>query len=240
MRYLFNIGNSHTQIAREDASGIELLTTLPTAELLRHGTVDLLECQSGAWSARAASVVPAAQKLLQTRYPGHFMFISAVSYPWLDFSLYDIRTLGADRIANAAAAQALGSGAVLVLDCGTCISTEAIDAKGVFRGGAIMPGRAMLRKSLASFTAQLPEIPMSMECPSALGQNTAEAIAAGVDLGVIGAMREIVEKTRRQTGLEKCRVIAVGGDAKFFIQNIDGLEPGTANFTLHGISLAKD
>jgi len=217
-----------------------LLATLTTADLLRRGAVDLLECQTAAWSAKAACLVPAVRELLHERYPGRFMFVSAASYPWIDFSSYDISTLGADRIANAAAAQALDDGAILVLDCGTCITSEAIDAKGTFRGGAILPGRAMLRKSLASFTAQLPEIPMSMQCPSALGQNTAEAIAAGVDLGIIGAVKEIISKTRQAPGLEKCRIIAIGGDAQFFKQNIAGLQQGEANFTLQGISLAKE
>ncbi len=240
MRFLLNIGNTHTQIAREDAAGVELFETIPTAGLLQHSSVASLDQQSGDWSAKASCVVPAVQKFLQKRYPGRILFISAASYPGIDFSRYDVRTLGADRIANAAAAQALKAGSVLVVDCGTCITTEAIDAGGIFRGGAILPGRAMLRRALSVFTAQLPEIPIRRNSPPPLGRNTVEAIAAGVDLGALGAVGEIISKTKQEPGLEQCRVIAVGGDAAYFIENIPGLEAGSDAFTLRGISLAKD
>jgi len=239
MRFLLNIGNTHTQIARDDASGIELLVTLPTADLLQLGNLLLLDQQGANWSAKAACVVPAVQQLLQKRYPGQILFISSVSYPEIDFSRYDVRTLGADRMANAAAAYSLATGPVLVLDCGTCVTSEAIDAEGVFRGGAILPGRAMSRRSLAAFTAQLPEIPMQQECPPPLGLTTAAAIAAGVDLGIIGAVRQIIDQTRQVPGLHQSRIIAVGGDAAYFMQNIPGLEAGPDAFTLRGIRLAK-
>jgi len=80
---------------------------------------------------------------------------------------------------------------------------------------------------------------MRQDCPPPLGRNTAEAIAAGVDLGSIGSVREIISKTRQEPGLEQSRVIAVGGDAAYFIQNIPGLEAGPVVFTLRGICLAK-
>ncbi|NMA19841.1 MAG: type III pantothenate kinase [Lentisphaerae bacterium] len=239
MRFLLNIGNTHTQIARDGAEGIELLAAVPTADLLKQGSITHLDQSAAPWSAKAACVVPAVQQALQKQYPGQILFISSTAYPELDFSRYDVRTLGADRIANAAAAYSLGIGAILVLDFGTCVTTEAIDTKGVFRGGAILPGRAMLRRSLAAFTAQLPEIPMYEECPPPLGLTTAGAIAAGVDLGIIGTVRQIIEKTRQEPGLEHCRTIAVGGDAAYFMQNIPGLEAGPEAFTLRGIRLAK-
>ncbi|MFA6929836.1 MAG: type III pantothenate kinase [Lentisphaeria bacterium] len=240
MRFLLNIGNSNTQVARELAcGGLELTAILPTSQIERLGCVDFLEQETENWQAVAACVVPSVQKKLQNRYPGKILFLSAASYPDIDFSFYDIQTLGADRIANAAAARALKIGAVLVVDCGTCITTEAIDGNGVFRGGAILPGRTMLRRSLAAFTAQLPEIPLTEECPLPLGKTTVQAIAAGVDLGVIGAVREIIAKTKQEPALAHCRVIVIGGDAAYFVANISELEPGTPHFTLQGIRLAK-
>lgn len=240
MRFLLNIGNSNTQVARElSCGGLELLAILPTARIELLGCLDFLDHETENWQAVAACVVPSVQKKLQNSYPGKILFVSAASYPDIDFSLYDIQTLGADRIANAAAAQALRIGAVLIVDCGTCITTEAIDGKGVFRGGAILPGRSMLRRSLATFTAQLPEIPLTAEYPTPLGKTTVQAIAAGVDLGVVGAVREIITKNKQEPGLAHCRIIAIGGDAAYFIANIAELEAGSPHFTLQGIRLAN-
>ena len=165
-------------------------------------------------------------------------FLSSEDFPQIDFSAVDTTTLGMDRIANAAAAFALAGGAVTVIDFGTCINTVVIDGNGRFLGGAILPGRMLLRKALATYTAQLPFLPLCNELPAAIGTNTLDAMAAGVDLGCIGTVRELMASTRKLVG-GRCRFITAGGDAPYFLANLPELERGPDLLTLRGVSLAR-
>src|SRR5476649_2638109 len=71
----------------------------------------------------------------------------------------DPSQLGCDRFAAAIAAHALAPGqAVIVANCGTATTIDAITADGVFLGGMILPGLGLMASSLARNTAQLPQI----------------------------------------------------------------------------------
>jgi type III pantothenate kinase len=115
----------------------------------------------------------------------------------------------------------------------------AVTVDGRVLGGAIMPGRMMLRKSLAAYTAQLPLLPMRNNCPSPIGSNTLDALAAGVDRGIIGSVREILLSTQELLG-NACRFIAAGGDAPYFLANIPELQPGPELLTIRGVAMAAD
>ena len=66
-------------------------------------------------------------------------------------------TLGKDRLAAVAGAFELyPKTSSLVIDAGTCITYDVIDAKGNFLGGNIVPGLEMRYKAMHHFTAKLP------------------------------------------------------------------------------------
>ena len=125
----------------------------------------------------------------------------------------------------------------MVIDFGTCIHTVVVRGDGVFLGGAIMPGRTLQRKALATYTAQLPMLPLRDAPSPPVGANTLDAMAAGVDLGIVGAVRELLESTRRQLGGE-CLVLPTGGDAPFFLKALPELRPAPELLTLRGVALA--
>ena len=65
----------------------------------------------------------------------------------------DAETLGNDRWAALIGARALcGAQAAIVLDAGTAITIDALDADGVFRGGVILPGWHAMHTALAAHT----------------------------------------------------------------------------------------
>ncbi|MBR0458222.1 MAG: type III pantothenate kinase [Victivallales bacterium] len=235
LHLLLNIGNTHVQIAADEPDGPRLLDVCDTADARALGTIPFLARLTMPWHATAVSVVPALQHALQQTFP-HLRFLSHKDFSSLDFSRVDTSTLGMDRIANAAAAFDFAKGAAVVIDFGTCIHTVIVDATGCFLGGAILPGRMLLRKSLATYTAQLPLLPLRDEVPPPCGPNTLEAIAAGVDLGVVGAVRELLAQTRRVLG-ESCRVFPAGGDAPFFLKALPELQPGPDLLTLRGVAV---
>ena len=116
---------------------------------------------------------------------------------------------------------------------------QIVDAERVFRGGAIAPGRRLMRRALAQGTAQLPEIPFSTELPERAGNGTVESIRFGVDRGAVGLVRELVEAAAQPYGgVGSMRVIATGGDAPFFAAALPFLELAPEEFTHHGIRLA--
>ncbi|WP_167855390.1 type III pantothenate kinase [Hymenobacter fodinae] len=133
-------------------------------------------------------------------------------------------TLGADRLAAAVGAAWLLHGRnVMIIDAGTAIKCDLVDANGVFRGGSISPGLAMRFQALHTFTGRLPlvERPANLVTPIAFtGDNTLSAIQSGVLNGAAAEVRGFVEEYRAQyPGLA---VVLAGGDAAFFHARLKG------------------
>ena len=93
-------------------------------------------------------------------------------------------TLGYDRIAAVVGAQAEQPGRdLLVVDAGTCVTYEFIDAAGRYHGGNISPGLQMRFKALHAFTGRLPLVQAEGRRVE-MGKDTATAIRAGVLKGM--------------------------------------------------------
>ena len=93
-------------------------------------------------------------------------------------------TLGSDRLAAIVAANEIfPERDILVIDAGTCITYELIDAKGQYHGGNISPGMAMRFKALNLCTDKLPLINEKGAIPE-FGNSTDTAIRAGVIKGM--------------------------------------------------------
>lgn len=123
------------------------------------------------------------------------------------------QTLGADRIADACGAWSLHPGeACLIIDAGTCITVDYLDAEGVYHGGAIMPGLGMNLQALHTFTAKLPLISLdSVEKAPVLGRSTEESIVAGTLGATILALAGYVALYKQKS--PTLRVLLTGGDA---------------------------
>ena len=93
-------------------------------------------------------------------------------------------TLGSDRLAAVIGASSLKPGKdLLIIDAGTCITYEVIDARGNYWGGNIAPGMQMRLKALHEFTARLPLVDAEGEVPG-MGYDTETAIRSGVLRGM--------------------------------------------------------
>ena len=140
------------------------------------------------------------------------------------------------RSANAVAAAEYYPLPALVVDCGSAITFELVDARRRFLGGAILPGRLLMRKALNSGTAQLPEVPLAETPPELPGRNTGDAIRLGVDGGAIGMVREVAG--RLSAGIGLASMVLTGGDAGFFAPHFPSWRVAAPEFTLQGIRLA--
>ena len=96
--------------------------------------------------------------------------------------------LGADRWAALIAARALHAGPAVVVMAGTATTIDAIDAKGVFRGGLILPGLSLMRAALARNTADLPDAAGNYRTQPT---NTDDAIVSGAIHATLGAIERM-------------------------------------------------
>ncbi|MBS1976141.1 MAG: type III pantothenate kinase [Bacteroidetes bacterium] len=123
-------------------------------------------------------------------------------------------TLGVDRIAAACGAQSLYPGqACLVVDIGTCINYEFIDAAGTYSGGAISPGVQLRFESMHSFTSRLP-LATAVENAPLTGDSTLGCLQSGVMNGILEEINGMMDRYAEIT--PQLRVILCGGDSRFF------------------------
>src|SRR3954463_5977073 len=106
--------------------------------------------------------------------------------------------VGIDRLLAAAAADRLRDRdrPAIIVDLGTAITVDLVEADGAFAGGAILPGIATSARALAEQTDALPQIELEFldKPPAALGTSTVPAIESGIYWGAIGAIRELVSQ----------------------------------------------
>ncbi|MGE4564360.1 MAG: type III pantothenate kinase [Victivallaceae bacterium] len=230
MEYLFNIGNTNTQYAALAGGELGAVGYCRTAELdfERFAADDVLI---------VSTVVPA----IRSRFGGREVFdlgIAHAAAAGLDLSKVDASTLGADRLANAIMlARSPERLPAVAIDCGTAITLEIVDRDRCFRGGAILPGRILMRRALHAGTAQLPELPLAERLPSEPGRDTAGSMLFGIDRGAVGAVRELLAVLEHEFG-PGLRKVATGGDAGFFCRALPELEAAPETFTLDGLLAA--
>lgn len=123
-------------------------------------------------------------------------------------------TLGADRVAAACGARSLCEDkACVVVDAGTCITIDYVDAAGVYRGGAILPGMEMKFHALHTFTAKLPLLlDVGAEEAPLTGRSTRASMAAGVMSATRFEVEGFVARYRMLS--PGCEVLLTGGDAE--------------------------
>lgn len=233
---LLNIGNTHTQslTVTTGSWNDSLVQSINTADWMQDiNFLPKVEKDCAVW---AACVVPQARvKLSQADYYSelHWVDTDGAALCGVDFSLVDSSTLGADRIANAVALLDHELPAVNI-DCGTAVTMEVMLPGKRFAGGAIMPGRKLMRQSLFQNTAALPELALTDTVPDRIGTNTLESMQLGIDRGAVGMVREVIALT---AGCKPPIVVASGGDAAYFMQAIPEMIDGGKAFTLRGIYL---
>ncbi len=107
--------------------------------------------------------------------------------------------VGADRLVNALAAHRLYHGPLVVADCGTATTVDAVGADGEFLGGAIAPGLALGLEALAARTAKLPLVDLRQPA-RAIGRDTVSAIQAGTIFGYQALVAGLFARVRRELG----------------------------------------
>jgi type III pantothenate kinase len=103
---------------------------------------------------------------------------------------------------------------VCVIDCGTAITLDVVDAAGNHQGGLIVPGLDMMRRSLVKETAAIGPLPAEAGgMQSLLSSNTIDGANCGI-MHMAGALIDRVIGEAATGYGRSLEAVITGGDAE--------------------------
>jgi type III pantothenate kinase len=143
--------------------------------------------------------------------------------------------VGADRVANAVAAQDRYQPPLIVLDFGTATTFDIVDRLGNYCGGVIAPGINLSLRALDMAAAQLPRIGIHRPA-TVVGRSTVPAMQSGVFWGYVSLIEGLVQRIRTERA-EAMEVIATGGLAPLMAGATEVINRVDPELTLWGLRL---
>jgi len=142
--------------------------------------------------------------------------------------------LGVDRWVAMIGARKLAAGALGVVDCGTAITLDYVNARGRHRGGLIMPGVALMRRCLSTSTGDLPMV------ANESGELTATDTIGAISSGTLNAAAWSIQSFRRQieaTEGESVTWFLTGGGSSALIPLLDADFRHKPDLVLEGLAV---
>ena len=159
---------------------------------------------------------PSVEEMLLTHT--HFHKLSAASKLPFTIPVGKPETVGADRLAIAAAATHLFPATnTLAIAVGTCITYNFINQQKELIGGSISPGVALRFKALNDYTAALPLVNSDWNVPL-IGYDTVTNIQSGVILGITKEIDGIIEAYENRFG--NFNAVLTGGDTSLLVPHL--------------------
>lgn len=160
---------------------------------------------------------------LERKWPRPEFFIASPERCGVRNGYTDPARLGADRWAAVIGAFKHHGGPVCVIDAGTAITVDAVDAKGNHLGGLIAPGPQSMKRALADATSALRDLGEGVF--TLLAKDTRSAVTSGGWHAAAGFLERMLELMPERLGKD-ARYLLTGGDAA----RLDALLP--KRFTL--------
>ncbi|PIE84423.1 MAG: pantothenate kinase [Bacteroidia bacterium] len=231
-RLVVDAGNSSTKLGIY-AGRRQVLTTRCT-----EGLADRVERLLAEYPVARAIISSVAQReeelraLLGASIPVHVLSHRSTLPFRVGYSTPE--TLGRDRLAAmAGAAFEFEACPLLVVDLGTAITYDFLDAAGVYHGGAISPGIGLRLASLHEHTARLPLVERGEDSPL-VGGSTADCLRSGAVWGVVAEVEFYHRKLAEQHG--ELKLILCGGDADFLHRRLFYCNFVRPNLVLDGLN----
>ena len=237
---LIDISNSFTKLAFASRTRLGRSTRIET-DTLTSGFVRRFLTRRKIDMLVVASVVP--QKNREVRKA-----IGRTKVLWLNPRLKlgvgidypEPKTIGADRLANAAAVAALYGCPAIVVDFGTAVTFDIVSEKKNYVGGVIAPGLEAMTNFLYQRTALLPKLSLK-EPRSAIGRSTIGAMRAGAIFGYRGLVREIITRIKAERfPRQKVHIVYTGGYARLIAAKPGEIVAVHPNLTLEGLRLVAN
>jgi type III pantothenate kinase len=143
------------------------------------------------------------------------------------------KTLGKDRLAAVVGAQFLfPQKNCMVIDAGTCITYDVINAEGRYIGGNISLGFRLRSRALNHFTGALPLVEPHVS-DIIVGRNTIEAINSGIFNGLVHEVNGVIQSYK--TLYSELKVLLCGGEASYLVNHINNEIFANQNLVLLGL-----
>ena len=145
------------------------------------------------------------------------------------------KEIGPDRILHAIAGLDIASAPLIIVDLGTGLVFDVVDAQGNYLGGAIAPGVSVASEALFNKGSMLNSI--NIQKPdSVIGKNTRSALESGIYFGNLELIKGIIEKMKSELK-GKASVIGTGGDINIFKDDLDFFDYVEPDLNLYGLHL---
>lgn len=237
---LIDISNSFTKFAYSTTKRVSRPSQISTAKLTQAA---LRKIFSGRriGAIVVSSVVPARNALVrQAAGKKRVFFLNAKSRLGVGVKYPKPKTIGADRLANAAAVAKLYGSPAVVVDFGTAVTFDVVSENGDYVGGVIAPGLESMTNFLYQRTALLPKL-ILREPRAAIGKTTRDAMLAGAIYGYRGLVREILGAICAEFSTrKKVRVVATGGYAQLIARRMPEIEAVRPGLTLEGLRIVAN
>ncbi|RKX31143.1 MAG: hypothetical protein DRP22_04190 [Verrucomicrobia bacterium] len=186
-----------------------------------------------------ASVVPGLnrgiERLIRNLWGTEIFWVGADRQLGIPISYPQKSRIGADRLANAAAAARIVGLPVIVADFGTALTFDLVLPRRGYVGGIILPGPGVFLECLAEHAALLPRLgPAAVR--GAYGRSTEQAMLLGWSWGYPAMVDEVTARLQRAAG-GRARLCATGGQAKRIVRRLGWRYRVIPDLTLRGIGM---
>jgi type III pantothenate kinase len=235
---LIDVSNSYAKIAFASRQRVSNPERIPTAELSSSVVAEFLRWRQ-VKKLVVSSVVPTKNSAISKGAHNKARVL------WLDWKLKlgvtidypKPQSIGADRLANAAAVAELYGWPAIVVDCGTAVTFDVVSEGGSYIGGVIAPGLEAMTNFLYQRTALLPRLSLK-EPRRAVGKSTVEAMRSGAIFGYRGLVREILARIKaEQFSRKKIATVATGGYARLIASRLPEVAVIHPYLTLDGLRI---
>ena len=208
-----DLGNSSAKLYVYDGLEQVAMRRCDTAEC---PVIDALVAEYGVQNAIISSVRGDDAEIIahvNACVPGKVLMLNSETPLPISVGYATPATLGGDRVAVAVGAFAQSPGKnLLVIDLGTALTMDVVDAQGCYLGGNISPGLTTRFRALHDYTGKLPLVSADGDSPM-VGSDTATAIRSGVVRGMAYEINGYIEEiSAKMQGIE---LFITGGDAKY-------------------------
>jgi type III pantothenate kinase len=243
MILLFDIGNTNTHVGLATSRRVVRQTDVPTEAWRNQRASQAVEKFVGqapvsgtALCSVVPRVTPLVQQWIRRRCKQRALELSPATLRGVGINYPRPQTIGPDRLANAVAARAHFGAPAVVVDFGTAVTFDVVDARGDYVGGIIAPGLAAMTDYLHDRTALLPRIRIR-ETSAVIGKNTEQAMLIGAVHGYRGLIRELIQELKGELAARRLPVVATGSYAKLIAAKLPEISAVDPLLTLEGLRL---
>lgn len=216
-KLLFDIGNSRVKWAYSNQGRLESRGNLLASEITNSTLNDSFSGQQNVDSIWISNVgAPAIVEEIREWFSvNHFLDAQLISVTQsvcgIDNQYESQDTQGVDRwVAAVGARSVVDQGDLVIIDAGTAVTIDWLSDKNKYKGGAILPGFALMHDALTSRTAGLKS--QASWAQNIVGRSTAECVNSGVSFGLVGAIERVTTQMVEGIG-SPVSLLLTGGNA---------------------------